>query len=37
MLNNRPRKCLGYQTPKEAFIKEVLKSPIFKNMALHIF
>lgn len=27
LLNNRPRKCLGYQTPKESFIKLYGASP----------
>ncbi len=37
MLNNRPRKCLGYQTPKEVFIKEVFKNPQYKNIVQYAF
>lgn len=33
MLNNRPRKCLGYMTPNEAFMKEVLKSQTYTLIA----
>jgi IS30 family transposase len=33
MLNNRPRKCLGYRTPNEVFLKEVLKNQAHKLIA----
>lgn len=32
MLNDRPRKCLGYKTPKEVFIKEVFKNHNYKDI-----
>lgn len=37
MLNNRPRKCLGYKTPKEAFIREVLKNSNYQGIAQYGF
>lgn len=37
MLNNRPRKCLDYRTPSEAFMKEVLKSQAYTGIAQYTF
>jgi len=34
LLNNRPRKTLGFKTPKEVFMKEVLRKQEYKNMLM---
>ena len=32
LLNNRPRKTLGFKTPKEVFVKEVFNKQEYKHM-----
>ena len=34
ILNNRPRKTLGFKTPKEIFMKEVFRKKEYKNMLM---
>ncbi len=36
LLNERPRKCLGYKTPKQVFMKELLKNTKYCNTLINI-